>query len=148
MAGPVTDSRLRNGALDFVIAGDTPVTQQFACQSKNVTISPPDKPSGDDAEEVLCGTVLPPDGGGDAAWKLKINTVQDFDNPEGVQKFLIDHQGELAQVTWTPNPNGLTVTGTVTVWPGDLGGDVKKRLESSLEMDFDSKPTFTWATTP
>lgn len=139
----IVDSRIRHGAL--TLGGVS-----FACQAKSVTFTPPDIPSGDDDEEVLCGDPLPPEGGGDSAWKLGAGVIQDFDNPDGLIQYLIDHMGEEVPATFRANDiSGFGASCTVKVWPGVIGGDVKKRLESTLELPVTSgKPAFTRSPAP
>lgn len=137
----VVASKLKTGTLTL---GGT----SYACQAKNVTFTPPDIPSGDDAEEVLCGDPLPSDD--DASqWKLKITAVQDFDNPAGLIAHVLQNKGTEEAFTWTPNDTGFGASGTVKIWPGDVGGDVNKILESSLEFPITSgDPVWTFPTAP
>lgn len=135
----VTASKLKTGTLTL---GGT----AFACQAKNVTLSPPDMPSGDDAEEVLCGDPVPSDNADDQ-WTLKITAVQDFDNPAGLIAHVLQNKGVEEAFVWTANENGFGASGTCKLWPGDVGGDVNKILDSSLEFPITSgEPVWTFPT--
>lgn len=134
----IVDSRVRKGTLTL---GGT----SFACQAKAVSFQPPDLPTGDDDEEVLCGDPLPPEGDSDASWKLKITAIQDFDNPLGFVVYTLQHKGDEVPFVWTANDQHTAGGGTpfgasglVKIWPGEIGGDVKKRLELPVELPITS----------
>lgn len=133
---PLTVSKQKNGTL-------TLNGTEFGCQTRNVKIVPPDQPD-DASEEVLCGDLIPPDEGGDNAWKLSINSIQDFTDPAGLTKFLFDNQGEAHAFVWRPTgAAGISISGTVIIWPTEIGGDVNKRLEAEVEMSCQAKPIWT-----
>lgn len=134
-----TDSRQKNGVL--TIDGE-----QFACQQRNVRVMPPGQ-SDDAVPEVLDGTPLSEDESAQAAWKLGFRSIQDFTNPEGLQKYSWDHSGEVVPCTWQPaGPTGPTYAGMIQVYALEVGGDVATRLEVEAEWKWQAMPTWTPAT--
>lgn len=146
MSGITTQSKLKNGSL--TLAGI-----EFGCQPTNVTITPPDPPSGsssDDSTEVLCGNVLDSDSGGSSSWRLTFTGIQDFEDPDGLINFSWENQGQDVPFNWAPMGTlGPSFSGTVEAWPLALGGDVNKRLTSDAEWTITTgMPTRTEATPP
>lgn len=130
---PLTSSKQKDGTL--TIGGI-----EFGCQTRNVRIVPPDVPD-DATDEVLCGDPIPSD---DAAsgWVLAITSIQDFTDPAGYTNYMFDNQGDLVPFVWKPTAAAApTWSGTVMVWPAEIGGDVNKRLESEQELKLTGKPT-------
>lgn len=133
---PLTVSKQKNGTLTLDAV-------EFGCQARNVRIVPPKQPD-DASEEVLCGDLIPPDEGGDNAWVLAINSIQDFTDPAGLTKHLFDNQGEVQPFVWRPTgAAGISIGGTLIIWPSEIGGDVNKRLEAEVEMKCTAKPIWT-----
>ena len=133
----ITDSRQRNGTL-------TLDGVDYACQARAVKITPPEQ--GDDTpDEVLCGDVLAAED--EKPWKLTITAIQDFEDVDGLINVSWIQQSEKVPFVWAPRgaAGGPSYTGTVTVWPLEVGGDVNKRLESDAEWVLDAKPTRTEA---
>lgn len=124
----VTDSRLKSGSLSLSVGHDTVLV---SCQAKNVYVDP-DQDGGDDRIEVLCGDVL----GGSATAKdvLHIENIQDFTDPAGVQAFLWRNRGRAATFSWAPDKTTAAWTGKVTVIAPQVGGDVNKQLDYSIEL--------------
>jgi hypothetical protein len=129
---PVTTSKLKTGTLTLDGVA-------FATQATNVRLVPPEAPSGDDVGEVLSGDPLPPET--ENPWVMALVMVQDFEDVAGFVNFTWTNQGEKVPYTWAPmGATGPSFSGTVTVWPVELGGEVKKRLTSEAEWVLDEKP--------
>lgn len=128
---PVTTSKLKSGTL--TIDG-----VEFATQASNVRLVPPDQPSGDDVGEVLSGDPLPPES--EESWTLAITAIQDFDDVAGFVNMSWVSQGERVPYSWKPSASSPTYSGTVTVWPVEVGGEVNKRLTSDAEWTLGEKP--------
>lgn len=129
---PLNSSKQKDGTL--TIGGI-----EFGCQTRNIRIVPPDQPD-DASDEVLCGDLIPSDEEA-AGWVLAITSIQDFVDPAGYTNYMFDHQGETQPFVWKPTAAAVpTWSGTVIVWPAEIGGDVNKRLESEQELRLTSKP--------
>lgn len=130
---PLTSSKQKNGTL--TIGGI-----EFGCQTRNVRIVPPDQPD-DSSDEVLCGDLIPSDDEA-AGWVLAITSIQDFTDPAGFTNYMFDNQGDTVPFVWKPTAAATpTWSGTLIVWPAEIGGDVNKRLESEQELRLTGKPT-------
>lgn len=132
---PLTSSKQKNGLL--TIDG-----VEYGCQARNIRIVPPDQPD-DASDEVLCGDLIPSDDAA-AGWVLAITSIQDFTDPDGFTNYMYDNQGDTVPFTWKPTAAAFpTYTGTLLVWPAEVGGDVNKRLESEQELKLTGKPVRT-----
>lgn len=83
-------------------------------------------------------------------WVLTLNLGQDFDKASLIAQ-LIDRHGESVPFTLLPEGDTLAakVEGTVTLEAGQIGGASETVATSSVSLDVDGQPAFTWrATTP
>lgn len=127
----VTDSRQRNGSL--TIDGI-----DYACQASSVLLVPPAPPK-DTTEEVLCGDPLPAED--TDTWTMKLTAVQDFEDPDGFVVMTWTKSGTWVSFVWKPQgATGPSYSGTVRVWPVEVGGAVRKRLDSDAEWTIESMP--------
>lgn len=78
-----------------------------------------------------------------ATWVCNINFAQDLD-PDGLLRFLLDNEGESVQAVFTATAGGPTITATVHITPGTIGGQAETTpiLASSVSLPVDGKPAF------
>lgn len=125
---PPKESKIKSGSLIFDPSG---VPADFSCQPTNVRVTPSHETDGD-ALEVLCGDELAPDL--KRTDTLALTSLQDFDDPAGLQRFSWDNDGEAVEFEWKPQGvTGPTFAGTVSVRAVEVGGDVNKRLTVDVE---------------
>lgn len=75
-------------------------------------------------------------------WKVQIDAAQDL-APAGLQRYLLDHEGEKKTMVFTPTTAGPTVTVTVTLTPGQIGGAADGNVTTfTSTMPADGKPVF------
>lgn len=129
----VTESKLHDGSL--TLAGT-----EFSCQASNVTLTPEYKEDGDPVP-VLCGVTLPV--ATTVSWTLKVTAIQDFSDPDGLMRYLREHLLETVAFTWKAAPESETASGEVQIRLADWGGDVAKRLTTSLEWPIVGDITWT-----
>lgn len=79
-----------------------------------------------------------------ADWSLVLGFAQDL-APDGLTRFLLDHDGERATVSLVPvEGDPATITATVILSPGSLGGTAGAELAaSSVTLAVIGKPTVT-----
>lgn len=130
----VTVSKLKTGTLTLDAVS-------YACQATNVRIIPPEQPTGTDDEETLCGDPLAPEQ--ETPWRLAIEAVQDFTDVAGFVNMTWVDEGQWVPFSWKPNATGPTYSGTVRVWPVEVGGVINRRLTTSAEWNLQAKPTRT-----
>ena len=126
--------------------GATGSLLEFGSLCSKVTL----EPKVDDGETI---TVL--DGGelsdSDVAWSLKGEFYQDYEN--GMASLIVKVNQAAEAGTQLPfefrprNDYALKITGTLTVAPVAIGGDVKKRNTTEFEFKLVGKPTYATATT-
>jgi hypothetical protein len=135
----ITESRLREGTL---MLGTSPDQFDISCQLTNVRYTASYSDDGD-AVETLCGDKIAAgekvDGG-----TLAGTFIQDWTAPDGTSAilYLMEHDLEEVDYTYTPNPDGSTFSGKLRLkLPGEfLGGDVNTRLTSDFEWVITSWP--------
>lgn len=80
-------------------------------------------------------------------WALTLNLGQDFDKA-GLSAQLIDRHGEAVPFTLSPEGESAAsqITGTVVLEAGQLGGASATVATTSVTLDVDGQPSFTWRT--
>ncbi len=79
---------------------------------------------------------------GAASFMLAISLVHDYQNPDSLYRFLLEHPGETAEFTYKPDRDGdLTATVTAVVVSPTLGNPVDKHGNSTVQMPC-SKPVY------
>jgi len=116
--------------------GETGTEIDFSCQLSSCTVAWSDDT--EDATPVLCGDEAP----GETTWSATISGSALTDlSDDGITEFTWDNKGTQQPVVFVPNAvSGKAVTGTVTVKPLDVGGDVKATMTSDFEWDFVGEP--------
>lgn len=68
------------------------------------------------------------------AWACNLRVPQDFQNPDSLFNFLIDHAGEVASVTYQPDPLApFTVTADIVLTPpAQIGGARGQFVETTI----------------
>jgi hypothetical protein len=135
----IVESRLREGVVEL---GTSPDVLDISCQLTNVRLTAAYSDDGE-AVETLCGDKLAAGEKADG-YTMAGTFIQDWTaSPEdaSIIWFLMDHNLEEMAFTYTPNPEGPTMTGTLRVkLPAEfLGGDVNVRLSSDFEWTITSE---------
>lgn len=77
-----------------------------------------------------------------AEWTANIDFAQDLD-PDGLLRYLLDNEGEKKTAVFTPTSGGPTVTATITLSPGAIGGGADGNYAvASVALAVDGKPVF------
>lgn len=109
----------------------------MSCQLTNLRIQC--EADSEDAELTLCGGSLA--GDRTYSWTMAGNVAQDLEK-DGVIQWTWANKGKNVPFSFTPQNDRETtkVTGTVTVDPINLGGDVGKRAMSEFEWSIIGDP--------
>ena len=76
-----------------------------------------------------------------ATWVLALGIAQD-DDPAGLSRFLLEHEGEEVVTKLTPVNGGTVWTQTVIVTPGSIGGTASADLaQSTVSLPVIGRPT-------
>ncbi|MBF6085297.1 hypothetical protein IU485_28410 [Nocardia cyriacigeorgica] len=138
---PVRSYKMGPGTLQL---GETGTQIDISCQITSARLTP-DKDE-DDALNTLCGDTVP--GEVTYAWTLNATIVQDL-AADGINAWSLTHAGEQVPFTFTPNTAlGATASGTLTVDPLAIGGDVKTRPTADVEWSVVGQPVYTPPATP
>jgi hypothetical protein len=121
----IEESKVRDGTL---VLG----SEFFSCEPTSVLIASEYNEEGDPVE-VLCGEGLAADTTVNKS--LNITAIQDFNNPEGLMRFLRDNELRTVPFMWKANQEGAQVAnGQIQCRLGDWGGEVNTRLTTDLEL--------------
>lgn len=73
-------------------------------------------------------------------WVLNLTYAQDWETAAALSRYLHEHQGEAVECTFEPKKGGSTVTATITIEPGSIGGDVDAVAGSSVALGVTGQP--------
>lgn len=77
-----------------------------------------------------------------ATWVCNLAFAQDWETTDSLSQYLFDNEGELVEVDFEPVLGGATVTATLTLAPGSIGGTVDGVAVSSVSLGVQGKPVF------
>ncbi|GEA81407.1 hypothetical protein [Cellulomonas uda] len=77
-----------------------------------------------------------------ATWTCTIGFVQDV-APDGLLRFMLDHEGEAFDCTFLPLEDGPTIAATLTMSPAAIGGSADgSYVEGTATLGVQGKPQF------
>ena len=76
-----------------------------------------------------------------ATWTLEMTYLQDWSVATSLSRYLYANEGSVVTLTFEPINGGATITASVTVSPGAIGGAVGAYAEASVSLP-STKPTF------
>ncbi|QNQ90880.1 hypothetical protein GP475_09685 [Corynebacterium poyangense] len=119
--------------------GETGTGLDLSCQVKSAKVTwDNDK---DDDIYTLCGDTVP--GETTYSAKLELTALQDL-STGGIIEYTWKNKGTKVKVVYVPNTaQGAKVEGEVIIQPCDVGGDVRSKPETDLELPFVGEPSFT-----
>lgn len=124
--------------------GATGSPQEFGALCSAASVAP-DYDS-DDPIDLLDGSAVA--GDESETWKLTFTIYQDYQKQSALL-WLYTNSGKEVPFTFVPSKSGaLQVKGTVKVRAASIGGDVKKRNTSELELPVTGRPAITDTYTP
>lgn len=129
-------SKLGPGLLTL---GETGSPKEFGAQVSEANLSP--EYDSDDPISVLSGDEYA--GDETEAWTLSTVLYQDY-SAESLHLWLYENAGEEVPFTFVPSKQGaLQAKGVVKVRAASIGGEVKTRNTSDLELPVVGRPTLT-----
>lgn len=78
-----------------------------------------------------------------ATWEADITFAQDLDTAGSLTNYLHTNEGQEVTMIFAPNAGGATVTATVYITPGAIGGDQGDFSTSSVKLPVIGKPVIT-----
>jgi hypothetical protein len=137
---PVVQSKVRSGLLQLQGAAAN-TWETFSCQPTAVAITPTNTEgtTGDELE-VLCGDKIPGDATSEEKGAtLDITAIQDFDDPNGLQRYAWVNDGQTRAFRWRPTADAQDLwEGTVRVRAIGVGGTVGERLDQTFSWTINS----------
>ena len=125
---------LKTASVLFKLVGATD-TDDFSKHIGDITFTPT---SSSGSWTGCTGNVITEQG--IATWTAGFGLVQDLD-PDGFLLWLLEHEGEKAQVTATLKSGTGAFTFTVTIVPATIGGAIGANpLSSTVTLPMDGKP--------
>lgn len=76
-----------------------------------------------------------------ASWTLDLEWLQDWATASNLGKYLHDNEGSSVAMTFEPITGGATITATVVITPGPIGGGVGEFAPASASLGVTGKPT-------
>lgn len=135
---PTTDSRLGPGTLTF----NDGTSHDFSTQVSMCKLVP--STNSEDGTPVLTDTT--PNPTITVTWSIDFDVISDWGNDTGFVLWALDNANTSATFTFTPSTAiGNIFSGTCTVLPVEIGGDVYKQsiVSASFPLDNGSAPTWT-----
>lgn len=81
----------------------------------------------------------------EASWVANVEYAQDWETPGSLSNYLHEHAGETVEVEFVPR-RGVdqpSVTATVVLVPGSIGGTVDQTAKGSVSLGVQGKPVIT-----
>jgi len=129
-------SKLGPGLLTL---GETGTSKEFGTQVSEATLSP--EYDSDDPISVLSGDEYA--GDETEAWTLAVVLYQDY-TAESLHLWLYQNAGEELPFTFVPSKAGaIQAQGVAKIRAASIGGEVKTRNTSDLELPVVGRPTLT-----
>lgn len=78
--------------------------------------------------------------GTNATWVATISFAQDWATANSFSRYLYEHEGEEIEVVFEPVSGGSSVTATLIITPGSIGGAVDSVAVSTVSLGVKGKP--------
>lgn len=79
--------------------------------------------------------------GSSATWVCTLAYAQDWDTADSLSRYLFEHEGEEIEATFEPVKGGPSVTATLIIAPGSMGGTVDQVGTATVALGVQGKPT-------
>lgn len=75
-----------------------------------------------------------------ATWVCNLTFVQDWTSASSLAQYLMANEGEAVTMTFEPITGGATITATVIITPGKIGGSLGGATTSSVTLGVQGRP--------
>lgn len=75
-----------------------------------------------------------------ATWAAELAYAQDWHDADALSRFLHEHEGQSLEAVFTPKTGEETVTATIIIAPGTIGGQVNTFMTSTVTLGVSGKP--------
>jgi hypothetical protein len=115
----------------FTVAADS-----YEAHVSNVTFTP--------SSSVVPWQGLTPDAsfsfGSIATWTCDLTFAQDWSTANSLSRYLFEHEGDEIAVVFEPVAGGPSVTATLIVTPGAIGGTVNEVAVATVSLGVQGRP--------
>jgi hypothetical protein len=73
-------------------------------------------------------------------WALTLNYAQDWESAASLSQYLLENSGDTVEMTLAPIDGGQAFTATVTVTPGNIGGEIDTFATTSVTLGVLGQP--------
>lgn len=137
MTAPAPQNPYKLGPGSLTI-GEAPDLATFSAMLTKASLEP--KVDAEDPTPVLTGADLA--GDRNYTYRLKGTFLQDLE-ADGLVQYTYAHKGEEQPFEFVPNTaKGVKITGRVVIDPVVVGGDVKKKNTTDLDLEVVGDPVF------
>lgn len=77
---------------------------------------------------------------GSSTWLANLAFAQDWSTADSLSRYLHEHEGEKVEVVFAPKNGGPSITATISVVPGSIGGQVDQVAAATVSCPVDGKP--------
>lgn len=77
------------------------------------------------------------------SWTCDLEYAQDWDTADSLSNFLHAHEGETLAVTFYPINGGASITATIVIAPGAIGGNIGAVGTAKVSLGVSGKPAIT-----
>jgi hypothetical protein len=115
----------------FTVASDN-----YEAHVSNVTFTP--------SSSVVNWQGLTPDAtfsfGSTATWTADLTFAQDWSTANSLSRYLFEHEGDEIAVVFEPVAGGPSVTATLIITPGAIGGEVNAVAVATVSLGVKGRP--------
>jgi hypothetical protein len=79
--------------------------------------------------------------GANATWTCNLSFAQDWATANSLSRYLFENEGEELAVTFEPVAGGPSVSATLIITPGSIGGAVDSVAVATVSLGVKGKPT-------
>jgi hypothetical protein len=80
---------------------------------------------------------------GPTSWTCDLSFMQDWSTANSLSLYLFNNDGQSKAVTFVPNTGGPTITATVVITAGAIGGDIGSVGKAKVSLGVSGKPVIT-----
>ncbi|MEX1079806.1 MAG: hypothetical protein WED09_11935 [Homoserinimonas sp.] len=78
--------------------------------------------------------------GTNATWACNLSFAQDWETADSLSRYLFENEGDEIEVVFEPVSGGSSVTATLLITPGSIGGAVDSVAVSTVTLGVKGKP--------
>jgi hypothetical protein len=77
---------------------------------------------------------------GRATWVCNLSFAQDWETPDSLSQYLLEHEGEIIAAVFEPEAGGAGFTANLVITPGSIGGAVDTTAVATVSLGVQGRP--------